>query len=268
MNHLMRELAPVTEDAWKQIDDEATRSIKHFLAARRLVDFNGPLGWEYSSVDLGRIDALNSDALDGVETALRKVMPLIELRAAFSLERSELAAAERGAANIDLDPVIAAGRAAALAEDHVVFHGYDKGVIPGMVDTSPHAPVAITNDYHHYPEHVAKAVAALRAADVGGPYAIALGSRCYTGVTETTEHGGYPVFEHIRQILGGPVVWAPAVDGAVVLSQRGGDFELTVGQDFSIGYRSSDATTVDLYLEESLTFRINTPDAAVHLAYL
>jgi uncharacterized linocin/CFP29 family protein len=268
MNHLMRELAPVTEDAWKQIDEEATRSIKHFLAARRLVDFNGPMGWEYSAVDLGRIDALDSDALADVETALRKVMPLIELRSAFSLERSELAAAERGAANIDLDAVIAAGRAAALAEDHVVFHGYDQGVIPGMVDTSPHAPVAITNDYHHYPEHVAKAVAALRAADVGGPYAIALGARCYTGVTETTEHGGYPVFEHIRQILGGPVVWAPAVDGAVVLSQRGGDFELTVGQDFSIGYRSSDATTVDLYLEESLTFRINTPDAAVHLAYL
>jgi uncharacterized linocin/CFP29 family protein len=195
-------------------------------------------------------------------------MPLVELRSPISLARSELAAAERGATDLDLDAVIAAGRAAALAEDHLVFHGYEQGVVPGIVATSPHAPVAITNDYHHYPEHVAKAVAALRAADVGGPYAIALGARCYTGVTETTEHGGYPVFEHLRQILGGPVVWAPAVDGAVVLSQRGGDFELTIGQDFSIGYRASDATTVDLYLEESLTFRINTPDAAVHLAYL
>jgi uncharacterized linocin/CFP29 family protein len=53
-----------------------------------------------------------------------------------------------------------------------------------------------------------------------------------------------------------------------VLSQRGGDFELTIGQDFSIGYLSSDATSVSLYLEESLSFRINTPGAAVHLAYL
>ena len=102
--------------------------------------------------------------------------------------------------------------------------------------------MVITDDYSEYPTHVAKAVAVLRAADIGGPYAIALGSRGYTGVTETTEHGGYPVFEHLRQILDGPVVWAPAVDGAVVLSQRGGDFELTVGQDFSIGYSSSDAT--------------------------
>jgi uncharacterized linocin/CFP29 family protein len=264
----MRELAPVADGAWEQIDAEANRSIKHFLAARKLVDFTGPLGWGHSSVDAGRIEPLDSGPLDGVEVAVRKVMPLIELRASFSLERVELDAAERGATAIDLDAVIAAGRAAALAEDHAVFHGYEPGGIPGMVTSSPHGAVAISDDYSHYPEHVAQAVAVLRAADVAGPYAIALGARCFTGVTETTEHGGYPVFEHLRQILDGPVVWAPAVNGAVVLSQRGGDFELTVGEDFSIGYRSSDGTSVDLYIEESLSFRISTPEAAVHLAYI
>ncbi|MGO8873205.1 MAG: family 1 encapsulin nanocompartment shell protein [Acidimicrobiales bacterium] len=264
----MRELAPVTDTAWAQIDQEATRSIKHYLAARRLVDFTGPLGWGFSAVDVGRIDVIDSEGLEGVEAAVRRVTPLVELRAAFSLEGAELAAAERGATDLELDTVIAAGRAAALAEDHLVFHGYAQGGIPGIVPASPHQQVPISDDYSHYPEHVAKAVAALRAADIAGPYAIALGARCYTGVTETTEHGGYPVLEHIRQILGGPVVWAPAVDGAVVLSQRGGDFELTVGQDFSIGYRSSDAPSVDFYIEESLSFRVNTPEGAVHLAYL
>ncbi len=267
MNHLMRDLAPVTDDAWKQIDAEATRSLKHFMAARRLVDFTGPEGWEYSAVDVGRIDVLDNGPLSGVEVARRLVMPLIELRSPFSLARSELAAAERGATDLDLDAVVAAGRAAALAEDRLVFHGYQQGPIKGMITTSPHQPVAISDDYSRYPEHVARAVAALRAADIAGPYAIALGARCFTGVTETTEHGGYPVFEHLRQILGGPVVWAPAVDGAVVLSQHGGDYELTIGQDFSIGYLSSDAASVNLYLEESLSFRINTPGAAVHLAY-
>jgi uncharacterized linocin/CFP29 family protein len=267
VNHLMRDLAPVTDEAWAQIDAEASRSLKHYLAARRLVDFNGPLGWEHSAVDIGRVDALDHGPLGTVETALRKVLPLVELRSTFSVSTTELAAADRGATDLDLDPVIAAARAAALAEDHLVFHGYDHGMVAGMVAASPHEPVSIAKDYTKYPEHVAKAVAALRAADIGGPYAIALGARCYTGVTETTEHGGYPVLEHIQQILGGPVVWAPAVDGAVVLSHRGGDFELTVGEDFSVGYRSADATAVELYIEESLTFRINTPDAAVHLAY-
>ncbi len=113
--------------------------------------------------------------------------------------------------------------------------------IAGIIPSSPHPAVTIGDDYGRYPEHVAHAVALLRAADIDGPYAVALGSRCFTGVTETTEHGGYPVFHHLREILGGPVVWAPAVDGAVVLSQRGGDFEITIGEDFSIGYTGADA---------------------------
>jgi uncharacterized linocin/CFP29 family protein len=268
LNHLRRELAPATDTAWAQIDDEATRSLKHFLAARRLVDFDGPLGFEHSAVDLGRTDALSHGPRAGVEGSLRRVLPLVELRSPLSLARSELDAAERGAKDIDLDPVIDACRSSALAEDGMIFHGYTEAGIRGIASASPHDPIAIDDDYNRYPEHVAKAVSVLRSASVAGPYAIALGSRCYTGVIETTEHGGYPVFEHLRQLLGGPVVWAPAVDGAVVVSQRGGDFEITVGEDFSIGYLSHDATTLQLYIEESLTFANHSPQAAVHLNYI
>jgi uncharacterized linocin/CFP29 family protein len=266
VNHLTKELAPINDAAWAQIDEEAARSLKHFLAGRRLLDVTGPLGWTESSVDLGRVDALSAGPRDGVEASVRKVQPLVEFRTGFSLAHTELEAAERGA-QIDLGPVIEASRTAALAEDGAVFHGFAGGGITGLAPDSPHPPVTITNDYNRYPEHVAKAVATLRAADIAGPYAIALGSRCFTGVTETTEHGGYPVFEHLRQILGGPVVWAPAVDGAVVVSLRGGDFELTIGEDFSIGYLSHDGTSVQLYLEESLTLVNHAPEAATALVY-
>jgi uncharacterized linocin/CFP29 family protein len=268
MNHLMRELAPITDEAWAQVEAEATRSIKHGLAGRRMVDFSGPHGWAQGAVDVGRAESLDPGPLRGVEVARRSVLPLIEVRNTFTLSLSELATADRGATDLDLSAVISAARSAAMAEDHVVFHGYQPNGITGIVDASPHNAVPIGDDYSRYPEYVARAVGTLRGADIAGPFAIALGARCFTGVTETTEHGGYPVFEHLRQILGGPVVWAPAVDGAVVLSQRGGDFELTVGEDFSIGYRSHDGDSIDLYIEESLAFRINTPDAAVHLAYL
>ena len=266
MNHLLRDLAPVNDAAWSQIDTEATRSLKHFLAARRIVDFAGPLGWEHAAIDTGRVIRLDAGPVDGVGAAQRQVLALVELRSPFSMARSEIAAAESGATDLELRPVITAARSAALAEDGVVFHGYSAAGIAGIADATPHAAIATTDDYSQYPEHVAKAVAVLRAADVAGPYALVLGSRGFTGVTESTERGGYPVFEHLRQILGGPVVWAPAVDGAVVLSQRGGDFELTVGQDFSLGYLAHDASSVDLYIEESLTFRINTPEAAVRLS--
>jgi uncharacterized linocin/CFP29 family protein len=265
LNHLLRDVAPINDTAWSQIDTEADRSLKHFLAARRLIEFKGPLGWERSALDIGRVEMLDAGPIKGVEAAQRRVLPLVELRSPFSLARAEVAAAERGATDLDLRPVIAASRSAAIAEDIIVFHGYSAGAIAGIATSTPHRPIVVSDDYSQYPEHVATAVAALRAADIGGPYALALGSQGFTGVTETTEHGGYPVFEHLRQILGGPVVWAPAVDGAVVLSQRGGDFELTVGQDFSIGYLAHDASAVELYLEESVAFRINTPEAAVQL---
>jgi uncharacterized linocin/CFP29 family protein len=268
VNHLLRDLAPITDVAWEQINEEATRSLKHFLAARRVIDFDGPHGWDHSSVSTGRVSALTAGPVTGVDASVRRVLPLVELRAAFTLSRAELDAADRGADDLDLDPVIDASRQLAFAEDNAVFHGFEAAGIAGIAPSSPLAKVGISDDYHNYPTHVAAALAELRAADVDGPYAIALGPRCFTGVIETTEHGGYPVFQHLREILGGPVVWAPAVDGAVVLSQRGGDFELTVGEDLSIGYATHDATSVSLYLEESITFRICTPEAAVHLAYV
>lgn len=267
MNHLMRGLAPVTDAAWARIDEEAARSLADFLAGRRLVEFTGPLGWDRSAVATGRTEAVEATALESVEVARRRVLPLIELRAPFALDRTELEAVERGADDPDLQPVIDAGRTAALAEDHLVFHGDPASGISGITAASPHAPIVIGDDYSDYPEHVAKALTVLRTADIAGPYAIALGTCCFTGVTESVEHGGFPVLEHLRQLLGGPVVWAPAVEGAVVLSQRGGDFSLTVGQDFSIGYRASTVESVDLYLEESVAFQVATPEAAVHLVH-
>ena len=110
-------------------------------------------------------------------------------------------------------------------------------------------------------------MAILKGAGIAGPYAIALGPRCYAGVIETTEKGGYPVLHHLGLILGGPVVWAPAVDGALVISQRGDDFELTIGQDVSIAYRSHDADSVTLELRETLGFIACSPEAAIALRY-
>lgn len=71
----------------------------------------------------------------------------------------------------------------------------------------------------------------------------------------------------VRRLLDGPVVWAPAIDGAIVLSLRKGDFELTIGQDLSIGYLDHDAGQVRLCLQESFTFRVLTAEAAVPLRY-
>lgn len=267
MNHLHRDLAPITDNAWAEIDSEAKRALENFLAARRLVDFSGPHGWEAAAVTLGTVEEIDEGPVDGVDSARRLVQTYVELRAPFTLQRRELDAIDRGHKSPDLDPVVDAARAVASAEDRAVFHGYAGGDIAGIIDSSPHEPVEIHTEYGTYPTWTAMAVARLRDAGVEGPYGIALGPDCYAGILESTEDGGYPILERLRLILQGPVVYAPAVNGAVVLSMRGDDFELYCGQDFSIGFSNATAETVDLYIEETLTFHVHAAEAAVALQY-
>lgn len=267
MNHLFRELAPVSDAAWSEVETEAKRALQNFLAARRLVDFTGPHGWTYSASTLGGVEPVASAPADGVDAALRQVQPVVELRARFALARTELDAIDRGHTSPDLGPVVDAARSIAEAEDRAVFHGYPGANIIGIAEASPHDPVALGDSFGQYPTWVATAVARLRDAGVEGPYGIALGPRCYSGILETTEDGGYPILERLRLILDGAVVYAPAVDGAVVLSMRGEDFELSCGQDVSIGFERADDERVHLYLEESFAFHAHSPEAAVVLRY-
>jgi uncharacterized linocin/CFP29 family protein len=267
MNHLYRDLAPISDAAWAEIEEEAKRALGNFLAARRLVDFTGPHGWDAAAVPLGTIETLGDSPAPGVEGARRLVQPYVELRARFSLQRDELDTIDRGHKSPDLEAVTDAARRVALAEDTAVFHGYAGAGIVGIAESSPHEPVELGDRFADYPRWAAMAVARLRDAGVEGPYGIALGPRCYAGILETTEDGGYPVLERLRLILGGPVSYAPAVDGAIVLSLRGEDFELSCGQDLAIGYERSDADAVWLYIEESLTFHAHSPEAAVRLRY-
>jgi uncharacterized linocin/CFP29 family protein len=267
MSHLLRELGPISASGWKAVDDEATSTLKHFLSARKLVEFQGPLGWDLSAESLGRI-AIAEGPADGVRIGIRQVQPLVEVRTDFEVSRLALEAVDRGDTNPDLSSVDDAAHRAALAEDRIVYYGLPAAGIPGIVTSSPYEALVIGEDYAQYPQTVAAALATLRDAGIGGPYGIALGDRCYTSVTAATDSGGYPVLKLLRQVVDGPIVWAPAVDGAVVLSMRGGDYAIVCGEDLSIGYLAHSAGgDVHLYVEESLTFRVHQPEAAVSLVY-
>ena len=265
MNHLLRELAPITDGGWEQLEDEGRRQVVASLAARKLVDFSGPHGWQYSATNLGRTETVETAVVPGVAPTRRRVLPLVEPRVGFSVARSELEAIARGAEDADLDDLAQAARRIALAENVAVFDGWEEAGITGITAATPHKPVELSGDLTACPRHIARAVEMLLSSGVGGPYGLALGPEVYKGVVETTEHGGYPLFDHLRKILDGPLVWAPGVDGGVVLSLRGGDFLFECGQDIAIGYDSHDAESVGLYFVESFSFRVATPEAAVAL---
>jgi uncharacterized linocin/CFP29 family protein len=267
VNHLLRSHAPISDTVWEMIDEDAKQRLSSALAARKLVDFSGPNGWEYSATNLGRVSPVAETPVEGVGVLQRRVLPLVELTHGFTLLRTELRDADRGAADADLGNLDEAALRIARAENSAVCHGFPAAGIVGITEASPHPPIELSADFDDYPNHVAKAVELILQAGVGGPYGLALGPRCYTGVIETTEHGGYLVFDHLRKILGGPIVWAPGVDGAVVVSVRGGDFLFESGQDLSIGYDHHDADSVWLYLEESFSFQVATEEAAVALVH-
>jgi uncharacterized linocin/CFP29 family protein len=264
VNNLHRELAPISDAAWAQIEEEASRTLKRHLAARRVVDVQGPKGVDFSAVGTGHIQQIATPG-DGIQAAQREVKALVELRVPFELTRHAIDDVERGSVDSDWDTLKEAARKIAFAEDRSVFDGYAAAGIEGIRKGSSNPPLTLPSHVKGYSGAVAQAVSQLRLAGVNGPYALLLGAEAYTAVSGASDDG-YPVLEHIRRLVDGEIVWAPAIEGGFVLTTRGGDFELAIGQDISIGYLGHSRSAVELYLQETFTFRLLTAEAAVALS--
>ena len=264
MNNLHRELAPISDAAWSEIEEETTRTLKRYLAGRRVVDVPSPRGIALSGVATGHLRSIAPPA-DGMLASQREFKPLVELRVPFELSRQAVDDVERGSDDSDWQPAKDAAKNLAFAEDRAIFDGYRDADIQGIREATSNPTVALPADVRDYPDAVAQALSQLRLVGVNGPYSVLLGADEYTALAETRDHG-YPILEHVKRIVDGDLVWAPAIEGAFVLSTRGGDFELNVGQDVSIGYLSHSDSLVRLYLQETFTFRVLTSEAAVALS--
>jgi uncharacterized linocin/CFP29 family protein len=264
LDNLHRDLAPVSDAAWTQIEAEARRTFTRHVAGRRVVDVVGPAGLTLSAVGTGHLRPLEAPA-EGVIAHTREVQHVIELRAPFSVTRQAVDDVERGAQDSDWQPVKDAAKLIAFAEDHTIFHGSEAAGILGIAPSSSNAPLPLPTDIRAVPDTVARALSALRLAGVDGPYSLLLSADVYTAVAEATDHG-YPIRDHLARLLhDGEAIWAPALDGALLVSRRGGDYELHLGQDVSIGYHSHDSERVELYLQETLTFLALTAESSVAL---
>lgn len=262
-NILHRELAPITDGAWAEIEEEARRTFKRNVAGRRVVDVVGPQGLELAAVGTGHLETIDAPA-DGVRARLRTTRPVVELRVPFTVTRDAVDDVERGSQDSDWDPVKTAAKTIALNEDRAIFEGYPAARITGVKEASSHPAGTLPSDPLLAPNALAQALSALRLEGVEGPYSILLDADAFTAVSETSDHG-YPIKEHLRRLIDGEIIWAPGVDGAVVLSTRGGDCAMHIGQDLSIGYHSHDSENIELYLTESLTFAMYSEEAAVTL---
>jgi uncharacterized linocin/CFP29 family protein len=264
MNNLHRELAPISDAAWADIEEETSRTLKRYLAGRRVVDVRGPGGVGLSAVGTGHLRTIAAPG-DGILATQLNVNALVELRVPFELDRQAIDDVERGANDSDWQPAKDAARRIAFAEDGAIFDGYAAAGIIGVRQGTSNPIMTLPADVRGYPEAVAQALSQLRLVGVNGPYSVLLGADAYTALAETSDHG-YPVLEHVKRLVKDEIIWAPAIAGAFVLTTRGGDFDLHIGQDVSIGYLGHTDTAVRLYLQETLTFLLLTTEAAVALA--
>ena len=264
MNNLHRELAPISDSAWAQIEEETSRTIKRYLAGRRVVDFHGPVGSALSAVGTGHQRSIAAPG-EGITARQREAKALVELRVPFELERQMIDDVERGSNDSDWQLAKDAARKLAFAEDRAIFDGYDAAGIVGIRQGTSNPKTSLPADVRKYPEAFAQALSQLRLVGVDGPYSILLSATAYTELAETSDYG-YPVLEHVKRLVEGKIIWAPAIDGAFVVTTRGGDLDLHIGQDASIGYLNHTETHVRLYLQETFTFLYLTSESCVALA--
>ena len=199
MNNLHRELAPISDAAWAQIEEETSRTLKRYLAGRRVVDVKGPAGTGLSAVGTGHLRTIAAPK-DGIVARQREVKALVELRVPFELDRQAIDDVERGANDSDWQPAKDAARQIAFAEDGAIFEGYAAAGIGGIRQGTSNPIMTLPADVREYPEAIAQGLSQLRLVGVNGPYSVLLGADAYTALAETSDHG-YPVLEHVKRLV-------------------------------------------------------------------
>jgi uncharacterized linocin/CFP29 family protein len=267
MDFLKRELAPIPAEAWIEIDAQAARSLKALLSARKVVDLTGPMGTNFPGVPEGRLEYPPKQPKGGPNYGIHKVHHLVETRIPFELDIAEMDNVVRGAKDVDLSNLEAAAKSIALFEERVVYHGLPEANIKGLKLCTGAECLTIGAKPEQLLEAIAEGITAFTGRSVEGPFAFVVGPKLWSRMSAHFQ--GYPVKMQAENILGGPVVLSPYLSGefedeAYLISTRGGDVELILGQDLAIGYESHTPERVKLYFTESFTFRILEPAAVIY----
>lgn len=263
MNILKKALAPITEKAWDEISTRTSEILRSNLTARKFVDINGPNGLEFGGVSTGRLITHESPQEEEVNYGIREFLPLVEIRKPFELNLWELDNIERGAKDIDLSPLENAVKQVARFEEKMIYSGFEPTGIKGLDAATENKTVKLPGNPNKFLKELANQVVTLGRQAVGGPYSLVLNASTWLNLVNLAE--GYPIQKQLKQILGGQVIISHFNKNSYLVSQQGGDYELAIGQDYTMGYDTHDTESVKLYLSASLTFRVLSPEAVVVL---
>jgi uncharacterized linocin/CFP29 family protein len=259
---LRRDAAPLSAKVWKAIDDTAVSMVKQTLVARKIADLDGPRGWDHVATPLGTFRPAARPTSEGpVRYSVPDVMMLTEIRTDLALSFATIDIFERVGPTLEPDAIEEAAQKTALAEDHLIFFGGSE--MAGLL-TSTKSPRIALSDWSVPGRAVTDLLTAVEKLDelgIKGPYEAVLSPRHYYAYLRTTGEGGsYPAAKQLGIVIE-KVHSSPVIDGAVLFSTRGNDFLITIGGDFSIGYRWHDQNAVHLFCVETIAAQLLTPKA-------
>lgn len=254
-----REQAPISKKAWEEMDERAKEVLKAYLSARKAVRVNGPKGLDFNVITEGRLGNIVEEA--GLCYGTYKVQPLTEARIEFEMDRFELDNLERGAKDIDYEPLEKAAESIALFEENAVFNGLEKALIPGIKNSVQTGEIPMGKDQVSIMEALSKGLITLKKSYQDGPFDLLVSEEVYKRILSVET--SYPLDERIEDLIGGKLIYNHVIDGAYLLPHDHEDLELTIGQDFAIGYQCHTHDKVKLFIRESFTFRVLDPSLIV-----
>ncbi len=261
MNILKKAIAPVTDKAWAEITARTKQILSTYLTARKFVDIDGPNGLEQGGISTGRLITGNSQPEKGVNYGIRELLPLVEVRKPFELDIWELDNIERGAKDADLSPLENAARELAVFEENAIYEGFKPAKIVGLKQAAKGNPIALPSNANALLKEIGNQIFNLDKKTVQGPYTLVINEMEWLELMKLSE--GYPIQKQLKALLGGNVLINHFNKNSFLLSERGGDYELVVGQDYTLGYDSHTSSKVKLFLTGSFTFRVLSPEAIV-----
>lgn len=264
MEILRKKMAPMSNDMWKDIKDQAESVLATSRTVRKFADVDGPFGPDFAAVSTGRFKVPRDKWKTGINYGIREVLPLIEVRIPFELDLWELENISRGAKDADLDNLDVAVKAAVNLEENIIYKGLNNAGIAGLEKSSKYPIEKLPVDPSEILKLVGAQINRLQQNGVEGPYSLVLEESYWLELVNLT--GGYPIIQQLKDLLEGQVIVNKNFDKSFLVSKRGGDYELTIGQDTTIGYDAHDERKINLFLTESFTFRVLSPEALVVLA--
>jgi uncharacterized linocin/CFP29 family protein len=256
MDILKQNLAPITDEAWDVIKNEAVENFNTLLTARRVVQVTEPKGWNYAAVPTGKLNIPQENNVihDNIEFGLREALPLLELRIPFELDVWDLDNIVRGSKQYNLDSMQKAAGNLARFEDGVIFNGLNNAAIKGLKESSDHEHVGYPKKVETLPQTIAHCINILNRASVNGPFSLIVGAEKWEKLT--THIQGYPLIRRLEEIIEGSIIVTQNSDDAFLVPENDNKLVLTLGNDIAIGYESHDRDKVKLYFTESFMFQV------------